>query len=55
MFQECPEVCKSRDIEGDNRDKARAKHLVVSVEKDLDPKIEVLLEEVQFMPSARLS
>jgi hypothetical protein len=55
VFKECTEACKSRDIEGNNRDEARSKLAVAPVEKYLDPKIEVLLEEVQFMPSPRLS
>jgi len=55
VCKECAQAQKSCDIEGENGDKASSKFRIVPVKKDLDPKIEVLLEEVQFMPSTRLA
>jgi len=52
----CAELRETRNVERYNFLKeGGSKVRIPGVEENLDPEVEVLLEEIQFMPPARLS
>ena len=54
VLEYCTEVRESWDVKGDVLEEGGVKGRVLTVEENFNPKVKVLLEEIQFVLPARL-